>query len=147
MAKHSLIRNPINNATSFGVVRNLIIPREPQLKSVEADIYLFLGFHKNIWGFGLKHIQHEHGSEIRNLGFIDEEGRTLLTEFVASIVRPGTKLYYTGESWPKCRLLVWNQNGRGILELRENNKHGKHWSIITVFPEKNPAGRFVGIII
>ncbi|MCY4185114.1 MAG: hypothetical protein OXC82_11730 [Rhodobacteraceae bacterium] len=84
--------------------------------------------------------QHEHGNEIRKLG-------TLIPEYVASIVRPDTKLYYTAESWPKCRLLAWNQNGRGILELRENNKYGKHWSIITVFPEKNPAGRFVGTIL
>ena len=113
MAKHSLIRNPDTNVYSFGMIKNLIIPREPQLKSVEADIYLFRGIHKNIWGFGLMHIQNEHGSEIRNLGFVDEEGRTLLTEFVASIIRPGTKLCYTGESWPKCRLLAWNQNGRG----------------------------------
>ncbi len=121
------------------------IPREPQLASVEADIYLFLGFHKGT-GFGLRHIQHEHGNEIRTLGYIGKEGRTLIPEYVTSIVGPGTKLYYTGESW-KCRLLAWNQNGMGVLEFRENDKHGKHWSIITAYSRRVPYGEEIGTIL
>ncbi|MDE2739869.1 MAG: hypothetical protein OXH47_10125 [Paracoccaceae bacterium] len=119
MGKYSLIRNPSTNTTSFGVVRNLIIQNQPQLASVEADIYLFLGFHKSV-GFGFKHIQAIHGNEIRNAGF------TCIEDFVVSILRPGTKLYYTGESWKKCRLLAWNQTGMGVLEFQENVRHGKH---------------------
>ena len=128
MGKHGLIRNPSTNITSFGKIRNLTIPTEPQLASIEADISLFLGFHKGTKGFGLKHIRDMHEREIRALGFISEKDHTLIPECVASIVRPGTKLYYTGESWKKCHLLAWNRTGMAVLEFQENTKYGKHWS-------------------
>lgn len=97
----------------------------------------FLGFHKGA-GFGFKHIQAVHGIEIRNAGF------TRIEDFVTSIVRPGTKLYHTGESLKKSRLLAWNQTGMGVLEFRDR---GKHWSIVTAYAAMNPLGTLVGEII
>lgn len=47
MGKYSLIKNPVTNDDSFGRIINLKITTEPQLASTEADIYLFLGFHRN----------------------------------------------------------------------------------------------------
>lgn len=146
MGKYSLMRNPSTNTTSFGKI-NLTIPTEPQLESTEANIYLFLGFHKGKKGFGLKHIRDMHEREIRALRFINEKGHTLILEYVASIVRPGTKLYYTGESWKKCRLLAWNRTGMAVLEFQENTKYGKHWSIITAYTRRIPYGQEVGTIL
>lgn len=88
MGKHSLIRNPVTDGYSFGRIKNLKIPREPQLASVEAEIYLFLGFHKGT-GFGLRHIRHEHGNEILNAGF------SRIEDYVALILRPGTTLLHS----------------------------------------------------
>ncbi len=140
MGKYSLIRNPSNHSCSYGKIGNLKIQREPQLRSAEADIYLFLGTK----GFGFKHIRDMHEREIRALGFINEKDHTLILEYVASIVRPGTKLYYTGESWPKkCRLLAWNRTGMAVLEFRENTKY---WSIITAYPRMR-YGQEVGTIL
>ncbi len=147
MGKNTLIRNPSNNSCSYGKIGNLTIPREPQLESTEANIYLFPGFHKGKKGFGFKHIRDMHEREIRALGFINEKGHTLILEYVASIVRPGTKLYYTGESWPKkCRLLAWNRTGMAVLGFQENTKYGKHWSIITAY-RRSPYGQEVGTIL
>ena len=157
MAKYTLIRNPSSktNGYSFGVVKNLNIRTEPHLTSTEADIYLFLGFHKYTKGyrkhtgyFGLKHIRAVHENEIRNRGFVDELNcRTLIPEYVASIVRPGTRLYYEGEIRKYPRLLAWTGTEVGVLQFREDQRHGEHWSIVTAYPKPKVEGKLVGKII
>lgn len=148
MGKYTLIRNPSNNSCSYGKIGNLKIPREPQLRLTEADIYLFLGTK----GFGVEHIRAKHDKEIRNRGFINElNGRDLIPEYViasyvASIVRPGALLYYEGEIRKDPRLLASNRTGKAVLEFRKNDDRGMYWSIITVYDGK-PHGRFVGKIV
>ncbi|MCY4186092.1 MAG: hypothetical protein OXC82_10265 [Rhodobacteraceae bacterium] len=155
MGKYSLIKNPVTNDDSFGRIINLKITTEPQLASTEADIYLFLGFHRNTKGFlkrspyfGFKHIRAVHEKEIRNRGFIDKSnGRTLIPEYVASIVRPGSLLYYEGEIRQYPRLLASNQTGMAVLEFRDDDDHGTYWSIVTAYNRRNPHGQLVGKIV
>ena len=151
MGKYTLIRNPSNNSCSYGKIGNLEIPTEPQLRSTEADIYLFLGFHKctkkgYTKGFGFQHIRAKHDEEIRNRGFINESnGTILIPEYVASIVRPGSKLFYEGEIRQYPRLLASNRTGIAVLEFREDDDRGMYWSIVTAY-NRNPEGRKVGNI-
>ncbi len=147
MGKYTLIRNPSNNSCSYGKIKNLTIPREPQLASTEADIYLFQGFHnKYNKGFGCKHIRVVHDKEIRKRGFIND-GTTLIPEYVASIVRPGTPLYYEGGIGQYPRLLASNRTGMAVLEFREDDDRDMCWSIVTAYNRRNPHGRLVGKIV
>jgi len=133
--------NPATGTLSFGLV--------PEGKSgadviPEGEIQLRHGKHSGAnRGFGIEHIWAEHKKEMEQAGFITKED---VPAYVATIVRPGSAIYYEGGYHKHQRVaVVRSSSGTAILELKHMSE-GAIWSIVTAYAGKNTNGTQVGAV-
>lgn len=114
-----------------------MIPQDAEMKTrgeVQAlPVRLHVGRHfgKNR-GFGLAHIDAEHGNQIREKGLTVEQ-------FVAGVLDGAAKIY-AGDG---TRLTIHNERspyGNAYVELRND---GGYYSVVTAFSEQRPKGKLV----
>lgn len=114
-----------------------MIPQEAETKtrgevqSLPVRLHVGRHFGKNR-GFGLVHIEAEHGSQIREKGLTVEQ-------FVAGILDGAAKIY-AGDG---TRLTIHNERspyGNAYVELRND---GGYYSVVTAFSEQRPRGKLV----
>lgn len=136
------ITNPETGGVSFGIVPQVEIPGRGHY--AQAEIRLFPGRHASPGrGFGANHIWAAHEREMRQSGFTL---KAEVADYVASIVREGTRLYYEGGHWKRLRLLaVRSSAGTAVLEFRRQ-RSGPVWSVVTAHSGKTPHGTLIGAV-
>ncbi len=141
MMSNQFLTNPQTGGISFGYVpemktRGTIIPA--------GEIRLVHGKHRGPnKGFGAAHIWAEHKSEMQQRGFGAD---TNVPDYVATIVRQGTPLYFDGGQMRGFRLMsVRSSTGTAILQFRDR-REGPIWSIVTAFSGVKTHGTRVGSV-
>jgi len=95
-------------------------------------------------GFGACHIWQRHQKEMRKAGFLTEDD---VVHYVATIVRPGTPLFYEHGHMRKMRVtVVRGIIGTAILEHKPDDPIGPCYSILTAFGQRNIIGSMVGLV-
>lgn len=133
--------NPISGDAFFGTILELKLAGT---HCPEAPIVLPQGRHIGPnRGFGARHIWAEHAREMARLGLTDY-GQ--VPDYVATIIRTGTPLFFEGASFRTTRLLaVRNTAGTAVLEWRDQ-RQAAVWSVVTAFSGNKTHGTRVGAV-
>ena len=139
---NTLILNPNTGSPSFGLVPGM---NSRGTVIVSGEIRLLRGKHLGPnRGFGACHIWAEHTKEMKKLGFLQESD---VPKYVAHIIRTGTPLFYSGDSFTKIRLMaVRAVAGTAILEVREQREL-TFWSVVTAYSGTKNHGTRVGTVV
>lgn len=134
--------HPVNGTRSFGQVppsnsRGAIISG--------GEIRLLRGKHTGPnKGFGARHIWAEHLKEMAAIGLHAEDE---VPHYVASIVRTGIPLYFSGDSFRHVRLMAVRASaGTAILEYRYQ-RDTSFWSVVTAYSANKKHGTLVGSVL
>ncbi|MBB1248524.1 MULTISPECIES: hypothetical protein [unclassified Rhizobium] len=136
------VPHPITGGLTFGqvppcVTRGVHLPG--------GEIRLLIGRHIGPnHGYGLRHIWAEHAKEMAAAGITTSEG---VGHYVALIIRPGTPLFYSGDSFRKTRLMaVRSATGTAILEWRDQ-RDMPFWSVVTAYSANKKHGSLIGTVL
>ena len=100
-------------------------------KLTSAPIKLLYGQHEGSHrGFGLAHIEAEHGDEIRAIGMTPEE-------FVFQAAKGATQVWEDG-----IRLVLAHPGRKGTAMVIELMKENGYYSVVTAFPSIKPFKKF-----
>ena len=135
------VPHPVTRSFSFGVIP------ESKLRSEtipEGRIELRQGKHLGPnKGFGIEHMWAEHKKEMEQAGYSSKDD---VPAYVATIVSPGTPIYFEGGSHRSQRVAVVRSSaGMAILELKHTND-GVVWSIVTAYSGTKKNGTLVGAV-
>lgn len=136
-SQNLLLLNPTNGFALFGYISGKGIP--------SGTIYLKVGKHVGPnRGFGASHIYAEHAKEMRSLGF---EGLDQVPQFVATIVRAGSGIYYEAARMKGGTRVsvVRSAVGTAILEYT-GTRGNPNYSVVTAYLSMKANGTLVGTV-
>ena len=135
------VLNPVTGELSFGSIPAL---RLAGFDYPESPVRLPVGKHVGPnRGFGIKHIWSEHQREILREGYVSETDVPL---YVLEMLRPGTPLFFEGQSWRATRLMaVRSSLGTMIMEFRAQRELAI-WAVVTAFSGTKTHGTRVGTV-
>jgi hypothetical protein len=137
-----LLTNPTSGTYSFGYIEEakvsgIVIPG--------GTIYLKTGEHRGPnRGYGAAHIWAEHSKEMASAGFTSFEE---VPHFVASIVQPGSRLYFeVSQMRGDTRVsVVRSANGTAILQ-HKGTLGNPSYSIVTAYLKARAHGTLIGTV-
>lgn len=136
-----IIPNPITGKDVFATIPDIGNSKSKHFVK-GGDIYLYEG---KWWvnkgtpgGYGLSHIEHKHGEELKDFGYMDRHG---IIDFLYQVLQPGSQVYLE-ENRP---IILETHVGIVVLETKQSFDLGTYYHIVSAYNKKTPRGKHIGV--